>query len=350
MNSYPIWTFACDKGGARTRMHSNTQPNTKMDQSVSLPINRRIIRHRLRRFSWTSLRVSPIALIALIGCLSCSITRGSVSGPEIMVYKTVADTKLTAHVFHPEGAGTDIVRPAIVIFHGGGWAAGSPEWVYDVAKRYAALGAITVAAEYRLSDKDTLITPIEALEDARDIVRWMRNNSSRLGLDPYHIAAYGVSAGGHLAASLVFFGAAEKNQTSALPDALVLISPAVAMGKDKYFQSLLGKRSLGRDYSPDDQMDQAPPPSIVFNGSIDNLTPLVGVAHYCELAKQHGGECQLIVYQGVGHLFTRKQPFDSRNFDPDPKAWDDATNKADAFLAEKGFLPQWLAKSNSSEK
>ena len=222
-------------------MHSSIRFRTNCDQSLSLPISWRMIRHRLRGLTWTSWRVSPIVLIALAGCLSCSIARGSVSGPEIMVYKTVADTKLTAHIFRPDRAGVSVVRPAIVLFHGGGWAAGSPDWVYDDAKRYAALGAVAFAAEYRLSDKDTLITPSEALEDARDIVRWMRDNSSRLGIDPHHIAAYGISAGGHLAASLVFFGAAEKDQTSAVPDALVLISPAVAMGKDKYFQSLLAR-------------------------------------------------------------------------------------------------------------
>jgi len=291
-----------------------------------------------------------IALLALALGASSSAAQESVSGPEIMVYKTVADAKLTAHVFRPKEAEPESLRPAIVLFHGGGWAAGSPEWVYDSAKRFASYGAVAVAAEYRLSNRETLITPIEALEDARDLVRWMRRNASRLGIDPNHIAAFGISAGGHLAASLVFFGIADRGNTSAIPDALVLISPAVAMAHDEYFQGLLGKRALGREYSPDEQMDKAPPPTIVFNGTVDNLTPLDGVRRYCELAKQHGGECHLNVYQGVGHLFTRKQPFDTQTFDPDPKAWADATNKGDAFLAEKGFLPLWHASSTAPEK
>lgn len=280
-----------------------------------------------------------LALMALAVFPATSLAQGPVAGPEIMVYKSVGGSNLTAHVFRPDGTGTSAARPAIVLFHGGGWAAGSPDWVYDSAKRYASFGAVTVAAEYRLSDSQTLITPIEALEDARDVVRWMRQNAPKLGIDPDHIAAFGISAGGHLAASLAFFGSKDKGKTSAVPNALLLISPAVAMANDKYFQGLLGKRALAREYSPDEQMDGPPPPTIVFNGSVDNLTPLEGVAHYCELAKQHGGECQLNIYQGVGHLFTRKQPFDTRNFDPDPNAWADATNKGDAFLAEKGFLP-----------
>ena len=262
----------------------------------------------------------------------------------------MADVQLTAHVFRPPETGNRGARPAIVLFHGGGWAAGSPEWVYDAAKRYASFGAIAVAAEYRLSHKNTLVTPIEALEDARDVVRWIRRNASRLGIDPDHIAAYGISAGGHLAASLAFFGVGDKDQVSAVPNALLLISPAVAMGKDEYFQGLLGKRASGREYSPDEKMEKAPPPTVVFNGSVDNLTPLDGVRRCCELAKRHGGECELHVYKGVGHLFTRKQPFDPSNFDPDPKAWADATNKGDAFLAGKGFLPLWHTPAGNSEK
>lgn len=98
-----------------------------------------------------------------------SYAQNTASGPDIMVYKTVAGTKLTAHVFRPAETNIGRPRPAIVLFHGGGWSIGSPEWVYDAAKRYASFGAVTVATEYRLADKNTLITPIEALEDARDV-------------------------------------------------------------------------------------------------------------------------------------------------------------------------------------
>ena len=308
------------------------------------------MRFQLSRFAGKPTRLWPILLLFLAVHSTVSYGQQPASSPEIMVYKTVAGTKLTAHVFRPAETSIGRARPAIVLFHGGAWSMGSPDWVYDAAKRYASFGALTVAAEYRLSDKNTLITPIEALEDSRDVVRWMRRNASELGIDPNHIAAYGISAGGHLAASLAFFCSTDKNQISAVPNAILLISPAVAMGKDEYFQGLLGKRALAREYSPEEQMDKAPPPTIIFNGSVDDLTPLDGVKLYCDRANQHGGECELHVYEGVGHLFTRKQPFSMDNFDPDPKAWADATTKGDAFLAKKGFLPLWHAPSNSPAK
>lgn len=292
----------------------------------------------------------PLLLLTGVVQVAASYAQQPASSPEIMVYKTVSGTKLTAHVFRPAAASIGHARPAIVLFHGGGWAIGSPDWVYDAARRYAAFGAVTVAAEYRLSDKRTQVTPIEAMEDARDVVRWMRRSAAELGIDPNHIAAYGISAGGHLAASLAFFGSAEKNQVSAVPNAALLISPAVAMAHDEYFQGLLGGRGSASKYSPEEQMDKAPPPTVIFNGSVDNLTPLDGVKLYCDRANQRGGECELHVYQGVGHLFTRKQPFNTNNFDPDPEAWADATAKGDAFLAAKGFLPLWHAPSNNPAK
>ena len=136
-----------------------------------------------------------LLFFAMLAVLASVHAAQPISGPDVKVYKTVRPTKLTAHLFRPVGTNRGGRRPAIVLFHGGGWVAGSPEWVYDTAKRYASYGAVSVAAEYRLSDQKT-ITPLDAMEDARDIVRWMRRDAADLGIDPSRIAAYGVSAGG----------------------------------------------------------------------------------------------------------------------------------------------------------
>ena len=128
-------------------------------------------------------------LFALAAGLALGQNPKSISGPDIRAYKTVGSDKLTAHVFKPLDNGP-APRPAIVLFHGGGWNAGDPEWVYDDAKHYAELGMVAVAAEYRLSDQKA-ITPLDAMEDARDIIRWMHQNTSDLNIDPQRIAAFG---------------------------------------------------------------------------------------------------------------------------------------------------------------
>ncbi len=167
----------------------------------------------------------------------------AVYGPKIEVYKIASGQKLTAHIFRPAG-GSVRPRPAVLLFHRGGWAAGSPEWVYDAARRYASRGAVAIAGEYRLSDQKT-ITPLDAMADARDLVRWTRRNATGLG---------------------------------------------------------------------------------------------AGAKHYCDRITALGGQCELHVYQGVGHLFTRKLDNQEDNFDPNPGAVSDAQTRGDLFLASRGFL------------
>jgi acetyl esterase len=266
--------------------------------------------------------------------------QSSFETPNVKVYKAVGDVKLTAHVFRALQGNSGDRHPAIVLFHGGGWVSGSPDWVYDTAKRYASFGAVAVAAEYRLSDQEK-ITPLDAMADARDIVRWMRRNSADLNIDPDRIAAYGVSAGGQLAASLATIDDDLANPISAVPNAMVFISPAVSVEQDGWFQKLLGNRALAKNLSPSEHITKRIPPIIIFHGIADTLVPIAGVRRYCDRTKQFGSECELHAYPGVGHLFTRKLDNQEDSFDPDPKVVADARTKGDQFLFKLGFLPMY---------
>ena len=119
---------------------------------------------------------------------------------------------------------------------------------------------------------------------------------------------------------------------------MVLISPAVSLAHDGFFQKILVGRASAADVSPDEHVDKVLPPTAIFIGEADTLTPLVGVRHFCDLLNERGGHCEIHVYPGVGHLFTRKLDNQEDDFDPDPKVVLDARQKADEFLAERGFL------------
>jgi acetyl esterase len=272
----------------------------------------------------------------LLFAATAIVGQAQVAGPDIRVYKTVGATKLSAHLFRPAGSAST-ARPAIVLFHGGGWTAGSPEWVYDAAKRYAGYGAVAVAAEYRLSDQKAT-TPLDAMADARDIIRWMRDNAAGLGIQPDRIAVYAVSAGGQLAASLATFDDHSSGQPSPVPNAMVLISPALSLAHDGWFQKILAGRATAGDVSPDEHVDKVLPPTAIFIGGADTLTPAVGARRFCDRVNERGGHCEIHVYEGVGHLFTRKLDNQEDDFDPDPKVVLDARQKGDQFLAERGFL------------
>ena len=196
---------------------------------------------------------------------------------------------------------------------------------------------VAVAAQYRLSDQKS-ITPIEATDDARAVIRWMRSQAKSLGIAQERIAAYGWSAGAHLAATAAIpEDAARGAGGNARPNALVLVSPAVSLGSDSWFQRLLGQRGSARDLSPDQHVREGMPPTLILQGSTDTVTPLAGVKRYCELLRAAKNNCELHVYEGFGHLFTPAGIPDDGQPKTDPATAADALARTDRFLTSLGF-------------
>ena len=262
-------------------------------------------------------------------------------GPLERVYKRLPDRQLRVHLFTPPDDPPPAARrPAMVIFHGGGWHVGEPQWMFPTARHYAERGLVAAAVEYRLSDQ-AAVTPIEAMADARDAIRWVRRNAACLRVDPARIAAYGVSAGAHLAASTAMFRELDSESASAVPDALILHSPAVSLGHDGWFQRLLGARASAADLSPDLHVADDPPPAILLVGAQDTVTPLDGAQRFCEAVRAAGGRCDLHAYPGLGHLLTRNldpRAQEQGPFDTDPAAAADARRRSGEFLVSLGYL------------
>ena len=252
-------------------------------------------------------------------------------------YSADGQSELTAYVFHPAPAEKVGPRAAIVLFHGGGWAFGHPQWVFTQAQHYAEHGMVAVAAEYRLSDHGE-ITPVEAMADARAAIRWTRENADTLGVDPGRIAAYGCSAGAHLAVAAAVFDDAAEGAVGCSPDALVLVSPAVSLQTDRWFRGLLGDKATVSEVNPVEHMREGLPPAIVLQGDVDTVTPLAGVREFCQLLRAKGTKCELHVYKGFGHVFTPEGTSDQGEPRTDPRAEADAHAKADRFLISLGYM------------
>lgn len=126
--------------------------------------------------------------------------------PDVVVTENVetgkgGDQILHADVYQPKNpSGTAL--PAVIFIHGGGWSSGS--YKGGSTKPYLVEhGYVAVSIEYRLSK----VAPWPAqLEDCKMAVRWLRANAAKYGVDPNRIAAWGGSAGGHLAACLGTMG------------------------------------------------------------------------------------------------------------------------------------------------
>lgn len=276
------------------------------------------------------------AIFLLLSVASCAAPRPEPPPPQPVehVYASPGGVPLKAHVFSaPAEESSGVKRPAIVLFHGGGWAMGEAEWAFPRAKRFAERGMVAVAAQYRLSDQKE-ITPLEAMADARAVIRWMRAEADSLGIDPDRIVAYGWSAGGHLAASAAIFG----EDASARPNALVLVSPAVSLASDGWVQRLLGSRGNARDISPDEHVRAGLPPTLILQGNVDSVTPLSGAERFCQRMREAGNTCQMRVYQGFGHLFTPAGIPDDDMPQPDPITQAEAAARAERFLESLGFL------------
>jgi acetyl esterase len=229
------------------------------------------------------------------------------------VYKTVGDTALKVYVFVPEGHGAEDRRPAVVFFFGGGWRNGSPGQFAAQARYLAERGMVAICADYRVSSRAE-VTPIGCVEDAKAAMAFVRENASRLGIDPARIAAAGGSAGGHLAACT---GVVEgfdppEAKASSRADALVLFNPAVQLapfgeeaGLRQDAVSRIDAATGGRskEISPVHHVGANEPPTIIFHGVDDETVPYATVQRFGALMREKGNRCEVVGFKGAGHGF-----------------------------------------------
>ncbi len=256
--------------------------------------------------------------------------------PKVHTYRQIDGRALSAHVFVPSRTGAPALANAILLFHGGGWNAGAPDWTFDAARRFADAGLVAIAVQYRLSEGR--VTPIEALQDVCAAFEWTRKQAAALGIGG-RVAGYGVSAGGHLVAATVTVGCPNDTPAARVgPDALLLWSPALDVTRDGWFARLLQGRATAAAYSPADHVRATTPPTSIVHGERDTLTPLSGARRYCDRLNTLGGRCELNAYPGVGHLLTRNLANQESNFDPDPASRADGIGRHVTFLKVLGLV------------
>ncbi len=222
-------------------------------------------------------------------------------------YKTVEDRELRLHIFEPEGLKKSDQRPVFLVIHGGGWTGGRPRWFYPMADHFAQRGMLAISLEYRFMNKKQGTTVFDCVEDARDAVRYLRKNADTLGIDPNRIVVAGASAGGHLALSTSMFDTlmpdtSNKNEpeekTSSRANALVLLYPVIDTSEQGYGQKKIGER--WQELSPVHsikELKRKMPPTILFHGTGDTVTPYAGAAEFHRLMKEKGNQCELVSHR-----------------------------------------------------
>jgi len=179
---------------------------------------------------------------------------------------------LKADVYQPDGKGA---KPAVLLIHGGGWAAPDRrEQMASIAERLAQRGYVVVNATYRFAPEYLYPAPVD---DLREALKWMRANAAQYQVDPTRIAAMGYSAGGHLAAQLGVLDGPPTVRVQAVVDG------AGPTDLRKYQGGTLVPQFLGGtqqqvpqrfiDASPVTHVSADDPPVFLYHGSWDTLVP-----------------------------------------------------------------------------
>ena len=279
------------------------------------------------------------------GWLLSFLCLGSKAGEKVIhtreVYKIIDSLKLTIDVFHTNQSYEHGNNTAIVFFHGGGWAFGTPGEFFTTCERYAEMGIVTFSVEYRLSIDNGVtpsktISPIESVMDARSAMRWVRENAAKFHLDKNKIVVAGQSAGGQLALSTAMID--EYNEktddpaVSSSPNAILLFSSCVNTVEGWCDYLLAERRSKIWSISPFHHVRKWLPPMIEFHGTDDEQVPKWTLQFFENAMKKDGNEFELHMFEGRKHYLGGENPKYSHYYD------EDILNITDDFLRRHKLL------------
>lgn len=250
------------------------------------------------------------------------------------------ENNLKIYCFRPSDYDPKNEYPAIVIFHGGGWSMGEASWGFSNAKYYAKKGVVAFSVQYRLQDLENSVTPYESVLDAQTAIRWIRKNKGQFSINGNQVASYGWSAGGHLAACAAVFNNLNSpdEKISSAPNLLILKSPALSLLRYPNFQKRLLDKINVKDLSPAEFVSETTPPTLIVIGKDDTVTPLSGLMVFKTNMTKFNNECKLVIYDGVGHLFTPSSEPDDGWPNPDKEVSLRAQNEMDEFLEKHNYI------------
>ena len=250
------------------------------------------------------------------------------------------DLYLPAETVEPPADGF----PLVVFVHGGAWLGGDTRRTAafvdfpGVLASLAARGYVVASIAYRLSGE--AVFPAQ-IQDVKAAIRWLRSKASTYGIDPRRAVAWGVSAGGHLAALAAVAcnaKALEPAQGSDLSDCVQaaiswygvfdLTTIAAQARKEKALSRdapgapewrLLGcfarKCTKGRiaSASPVTYVDASDPPMLLVTGDADATVPYHQTLEMAEKLRSAGVPYELMVLPGIDHSLLGKTPEATRD-------------------------------------
>jgi acetyl esterase/lipase len=231
------------------------------------------------------------------------------------------------------------VRPAVLIFPGGGYRMCSDREAEPVAMAFLAQGYHAFVLRYSLNENAAFPKPLNDAEAALELIR---RNAGEWGVTPDKIAVCGFSAGGHLAAALGTMGRIR-------PNALILGYPCILDSISDILPTPVP--------SLEKKVDAQTPPVFIFSTANDVVVPVDNSLQFAAALDRARIPFELHIFQDGTHGLSLARPHTSGGFktmsNPQVAAWMELCivwleNLFGGFPADR-VMPEVVAAADATE-
>ena len=225
-----------------------------------------------------------------------------------IVYSTVGDRELLLDAYVPT---TGSNRPAVLVVHGGAWKMGNRKQLKGYAESLAQKGFVCFAIDYRLAPQHKFPAQID---DCRSAVKWIRANATEYKVDANRLGAIGYSAGGHLVSLLGTTGESPSAENGHVDTRIQAVAAGGAPTDFRQFpdNGEWAEFLMGGDLSEVPEkfqqasaaafVDASDAPTFFYNGTQDELVPLVWSMACHEALKAAGVRTEMHTVDGANHI------------------------------------------------
>ena len=229
-----------------------------------------------------------------------------------IIYKTVDSTKLKLDIYHAKNISES--APLLLFIHGGGWKKGDKHDYLRYLIDYARKGYVTATVQYRFTNKVKF--PAQLL-DVKAAIRWLKKNADSYHINNKKVAVIGGSAGGHLAmmagytSGISEFSEEDESPYSSKVQAVVDLYGPYDLTTEYAREQSSVTNFIGKKYneapelflkaSPKTYITEDDPPTLIFQGTIDELVPFSQSDNLTKQLKETGVQVEYHKLEGWPH-------------------------------------------------
>jgi acetyl esterase/lipase len=254
---------------------------------------------------------------------------------EDIEYLRIGSTPLLARRFQPRGRGP---FPLMIDLHGGAWCNGDRHNDTMINEALAKSGVVVAALDFRMPPAAAYPASVADINYA---VRWFKSEARRFDIRADKVGAIGISSGGHQAMLAAMrpgdprYAAHELAQGGSIDASLacvVMCWPVIdPLGRYTYAQKLKaaggtypeainrviplhvqywGNEEAMAEGNPVRALERGEsvkmPPVLYLQGASDMVHPRADLDRFVAQYKKHGGDVDLVLYDGEVEGFLRK--------------------------------------------